>query len=103
MSRNQRYVRRVIGKDLREKLTAALLPELGEKTPFVVHFMDEGFLLDEVRVKHYLIWLRYRELLSTTPRTPRDIILELASDNGYDESTIERILRKRAQRAPIQV
>jgi hypothetical protein len=96
MSAGTDYVRRCMDK----ALSVALLDQVGKALPVntspaevVRHLIDHGMIPDHYAL-HYLIWRAYRELLSTTTRTPADIMAELAATHEVDVRTIERIVKK---------
>lgn len=102
MSGNERYVRRMIGQELRDKLTSTLAPQFGDKAPTVVQFMDDNMILGKTGVLHYLVWVQYRHDLTSTSDTPNDIMQNLAAAYDIDVRTVRRIVKKMTPRVLIR-
>lgn len=96
MSRHREYIRPHMRKVIREQITRQVTEVLGPDSVRVLnHLIDHGLILDEY-ARHYVVWRQYRTLVTTTPRTPNDIIEDLAAIHNVDASTVRRIIKKMA-------
>lgn len=99
MSNQHDYIRPRMRKVIREQLTRQVAELLGPDSVTVLnHLIEHGVILDEY-AKHYVIWWHYRKLVTTTPRTPNDIIEELSVVHDVHVTTVRRIIKKIAPSA----
>ena len=94
MKRGVGYIGRAMKPSIRKEMiaTAELVKgEVGAK--MAEHLIDSG-AVDERHARHYIVWQRYRHYLTTTTRTPRDIMRDIAPMVEYDVRTVERVIKK---------
>lgn len=100
MKRGVGYIGRAMDAGLRKEMIATVeLIKGAAAADMAAHLIDSG-AVDERHARHYIVWQRYRHMLSTTTRTPNDIMQDLVVMVGYDFRTVRRVIKKMTAAVP---